>query len=141
MTFRRRTAAAGQAPRRSRTAAAGVFDVGHRSILAAPVDAGAILREIAECLTLVFGGVEELDLISPDAVEHLLALSIAQMVATRGPDGAAVFMSSRPPRRRSRSPRPYPFGLDPVRSQNRQLLDPLQCAQHVESTKTARQEQ
>lgn len=77
---------------RARTAGVPVsFDVNYRSALAAPEIAGPILREIAERATLVFGGVEELDLLSPDAAEHLLARGVDQVVVKRGPDGAAVF--------------------------------------------------
>ncbi|KSU56311.1 sugar kinase [Microbacterium enclense] len=80
-----------------RARAAGVpvsFDVNYRSALAASEVAGPILREIAERATLVFGGVEELDLLSPDAAEHLLARGVDQVVVKRGPDGAAVFTAT-----------------------------------------------
>lgn len=80
-----------------RARAAGVpvsFDVNYRSALAGPEVAGPILREIAERSTLVFGGVEELDLLSPDAAEHLLAHGVDQVVVKRGPDGAAVFAAA-----------------------------------------------
>lgn len=70
------------------------FDVNYRSALAAPEIAGPILREIAERATLVFGGVEELDLLSPDAAEHLLARGVSQVVVKRGPDGADVFTAA-----------------------------------------------
>lgn len=80
---------------RARTAGVPVsFDVNYRSALAAPEIAGPILREIAERATLVFGGVEELDLLSPDAAEHLLARGVGQVVVKRGPDGAAVFTAA-----------------------------------------------
>lgn len=77
---------------RARTAGVPVsFDVNYRSALADPEVAGPILREIAERSTLVFGGVEELDLLAPDAAEHLLAHGVDHVVVKRGPDGAAVF--------------------------------------------------
>ncbi len=66
------------------------FDINYRSALAAPEVAGPILREIAERATLVFGGVEELELLGPDAVTSLLAVGVAQVIVKRGPEGAAV---------------------------------------------------
>ena len=66
-----------------RARAAGVpvsFDVNYRSALAGPEVAGPILREIAERSTLVFGGVEELDLLSPDADDHLLGHGVDHVV-------------------------------------------------------------
>ncbi|MEV8241912.1 sugar kinase [Microbacterium testaceum] len=67
------------------------FDINYRSALAAREVAGPLLREIAERATLVFGGVEELDLLGPDATASLLAAGVAQVVVKRGPEGAAVF--------------------------------------------------
>ncbi|MEW1706714.1 sugar kinase [Microbacterium sp. NPDC089190] len=67
------------------------FDINYRSALAAPEIAGPLLREIAEHATLVFGGVEELELLGPDATASLLAEGVAQVVVKRGPEGAAVF--------------------------------------------------
>ncbi|WP_081318387.1 sugar kinase [Microbacterium testaceum] len=67
------------------------FDINYRSALAAREVAGPLLREIAERATLVFGGVEELDLLGPDAMASLLAAGVAQVVVKRGPEGAAVF--------------------------------------------------
>ncbi len=67
------------------------FDINYRSALAAPEVAGPILREIAERATLVFGGIEELDLLGPDATTSLLAAGVAQVIVKRGPEGAAVF--------------------------------------------------
>ncbi|WZH37826.1 MAG: sugar kinase [Microbacterium enclense] len=67
------------------------FDINYRSALAAPEVAGPVLREIAERATLVFGGVEELDLLGPDAAAALLAAGVAQVIVKRGPAGAAVF--------------------------------------------------
>ncbi|WP_150953626.1 sugar kinase [Microbacterium testaceum] len=78
----------------ARARAAGVpvsFDVNYRSALAAPEVAGPILREIATMSTLVFGGVEEFALMTPDAAESLLDEGVAQVVVKRGPDGAVVF--------------------------------------------------
>ena len=77
-----------------RARAAGVpvsFDINYRSALAAPEVAGPVLREIAERATLVFGGIEELDLLGPDATVSLLAAGVAQVIVKRGPEGAAVF--------------------------------------------------
>jgi 2-dehydro-3-deoxygluconokinase len=77
-----------------RARAAGVpvsFDINYRSALAAPEVAGPVLREIAERATLVFGGIEELDLLGPDATTSLLAAGVAQVIVKRGPEGAAVF--------------------------------------------------
>ncbi|SDO39156.1 2-dehydro-3-deoxygluconokinase [Microbacterium sp. ru370.1] len=77
-----------------RARAAGVpvsFDINYRSALAAPEVAGPVLREIAERATLVFGGIEELDLLGPDATTSLLAAGAAQVIVKRGPEGAAVF--------------------------------------------------
>lgn len=76
-----------------RARAAGVpvsFDVNYRSALAAPEVAGPVLREIAERSTLVFGGVDELALLGPDATASLLSAGVAQVIVKRGPDGAAV---------------------------------------------------
>jgi len=70
------------------------FDVNYRSALAAPGIAGPILREIAELSTLVFGGVEELDLLTPDAAKSLLERGVEQVVVKRGPAGAAVFTAA-----------------------------------------------
>ncbi|MFF7682763.1 sugar kinase [Microbacterium sp. NPDC007973] len=67
------------------------FDINYRSALAAPEVAGPLLREIAERTTLVFGGVEELELLGPDATVSLLAAGVAQVIVKRGPEGAAVF--------------------------------------------------
>ncbi|WP_136586136.1 sugar kinase [Microbacterium hydrothermale] len=67
------------------------FDINYRSALAAPEVAGPILREIAERATLVFGGVEEFELLGPDAVTSLLAVGVAHVIVKRGPEGAAVF--------------------------------------------------
>ncbi|MFV9424163.1 sugar kinase [Microbacterium sp. S1037] len=67
------------------------FDINYRSALAVAEIAGPVLREIAERATLVFGGVEELDLLGPDAAASLLAAGVAQVVVKRGPEGAAVF--------------------------------------------------
>lgn len=80
-----------------RACAAGVpvsFDVNYRSALAAPDVAGPILREIAERSTLVFGGVEEFALLTPDAADSLLTAGVEQVVVKRGPAGAAVFTSA-----------------------------------------------
>ena len=77
-----------------RARAAGVpvsFDINYRSALAAPEIAGPLLREIAERATLLFGGIEELDLLGPDATASLLAAGVAQVIVKRGPEGAAVF--------------------------------------------------
>lgn len=77
-----------------RARAAGIpvsFDINYRSALAAAEIAGPVLREIAERATLVFGGVEELDLLGPDATPSLLAAGAAQVVVKRGSEGAAVF--------------------------------------------------
>ncbi|KTS92329.1 ribokinase [Microbacterium testaceum] len=77
-----------------RARAAGIpvsFDINYRSALAVAEIAGPVLREIAERATLVFGGVEELDLLGPDAMASLLAAGVAQVVVKRGPEGAAVF--------------------------------------------------
>jgi 2-dehydro-3-deoxygluconokinase len=77
-----------------RARAAGVpvsFDINYRSALASPEVAGPVLREIAERATLVFGGIEELDLLGPDATTSLLVTGVAQVIVKRGPDGAAVF--------------------------------------------------
>ncbi len=77
-----------------RARAAGIpvsFDINYRSALAVAGIAGPVLREIAERATLVFGGVEELDLLGPDATPSLLAAGVAQVVVKRGPEGAAVF--------------------------------------------------
>ncbi|MDF2992907.1 MAG: sugar kinase, ribokinase family [Microbacterium sp.] len=77
---------------RARRAAVPVsFDINYRSALAAPEVAGPVLREIAERATLVFGGVEELDLLGSDATAALLAAGVAQVIVKRGPAGAAVF--------------------------------------------------
>lgn len=76
-----------------RARAAGVpvsFDVNYRSALAAPEVAGPLLREIADRATLVFGGVEELGLMGPDATASLRAAGVAQVIVKRGPEGAAV---------------------------------------------------
>ncbi|WP_081322545.1 sugar kinase [Microbacterium testaceum] len=77
-----------------RARAAGIpvsFDINYRSALAVAEIAGPVLREIAERATLVFGGVEELGLLGPDAMASLLAAGVAQVVVKRGPEGAAVF--------------------------------------------------
>ncbi|GEB45377.1 ribokinase [Microbacterium testaceum] len=66
------------------------FDVNYRSALASPAVAGPILREIAERATIVFGGLEEFALMTPDAAESLLDAGVAHVVVKRGPDGAAV---------------------------------------------------
>lgn len=76
-----------------RARAAGIpvsFDVNYRSALATAAVAGPILREIAERASLVFGGVEELALMGPDAEDALLAAGVSRVVVKRGPDGAAV---------------------------------------------------
>jgi len=80
-----------------RARAAGVpvsFDVNYRSALASAVIAGPILREIAALSTLVFGGVEEFALMSPDAAESLLDSGVQHVVVKRGPDGAAAFTTA-----------------------------------------------
>ncbi|KEP75005.1 ribokinase [Microbacterium sp. SUBG005] len=69
------------------------FDINYRSALAAPEVARSVLREIAGLATLVFGGVEELELLGPDATASLLATGVAQVIVKRGPGGAAVFTS------------------------------------------------
>ncbi|BAJ74151.1 sugar kinase, ribokinase family [Microbacterium testaceum StLB037] len=77
-----------------RARAAGVpvsFDINYRSALAAPEVAAPVLREIAERATLVFGGVEELELLGPDATASLLAAGVGQVIVKRGPEGAVVF--------------------------------------------------
>lgn len=80
-----------------RARAAGVavsFDVNYRSALASPEVAGPILREIAALSTLVFGGVEEFALMSPDTAESLLDSGVQHVVVKRGPGGAAVFTAT-----------------------------------------------
>lgn len=77
-----------------RARAAGVpvsFDINYRSALAEPEMARPVLREIAERATLVFGGVDELELLGSDATASLLATGVAQVIVKRGPEGAAVF--------------------------------------------------
>lgn len=81
-----------------RAKAAGVpvsFDVNYRSALAAPAVASPVLREIAERATIVFGGVDELALLHPDAateaaVRLLHESGVEEVVVKRGEDGAAL---------------------------------------------------
>lgn len=82
-----------------RARAAGVrvtFDVNYRSALAAPESARPILRALAECADIVFGGAEELTLLHPDAAPdeaagRLLDAGCAQVVLKLGAEGAKVF--------------------------------------------------
>ncbi|MFJ4159281.1 sugar kinase [Microbacterium testaceum] len=80
-----------------RARAAGVavsFDVNYRSALASPEVAGPILRDIAARSILVFGGVEEFALMSPDAAESLLESGVQHVVVKRGPRGATAFTTA-----------------------------------------------
>ncbi|KAA9108103.1 sugar kinase [Microbacterium rhizomatis] len=82
----------------ARAKAAGVtvsFDVNYRSRLAAAESAGPVLREIAECADIVFGGEDELTLLRPgvaasEVAAQLVTLGIEQVVIKRGAAGATV---------------------------------------------------
>jgi 2-dehydro-3-deoxygluconokinase len=72
------------------------FDVNYRSALAPPDVAGPLLRKIAENADLVFGGIEELQLLYPDgdvgeAAARLLGGGCREVVLKKGADGAAVY--------------------------------------------------
>jgi 2-dehydro-3-deoxygluconokinase len=72
------------------------FDVNYRSTLAPPDLAGPLLRKIAENADLVFGGIEELQLLYPDgdageAAARLLGGGCREVVLKKGADGAAVY--------------------------------------------------
>lgn len=72
------------------------FDVNYRSALATADVARPLLRSIAELADIVFGGVEELELLyygaeEQGAVTSLLAAGVGTVVVKRGADGASVF--------------------------------------------------
>ncbi len=71
------------------------FDVNYRSALAPASVAGPVLREIAERADIVFGGVEEFEILYPeaspaDAAARLRDAGCATAVFKLGPDGASV---------------------------------------------------
>ena len=72
------------------------FDVNYRSALSPPDVAGPLLRKIAENADMIFGGIEELQLLYPDgdatqAAERLLRGRCREVVLKKGADGAAVY--------------------------------------------------
>ena len=71
------------------------FDVNYRSTLAPPDLAGPLLRKIAENADLVFGGIEELQLLYPDGDGRgrrtLARRGLPRSRAEEGADGAAVY--------------------------------------------------
>lgn len=71
------------------------FDVNYRSALAPAAVAAPILRSIAQRADIVFGGVEELELLFDGAEESaatqsLLDAGVAEVVIKRGADGATA---------------------------------------------------
>lgn len=84
-----------------RARAAGVpvsFDINYRSALAASDIAGPMLASIAERSDIVFGGVDELELISgtdaDSAVSRLVDAGASEVVVKRAADGATAIVGS-----------------------------------------------